>query len=214
MKRVYFVRHGESTFNAGGPILPEDEILLSEKGKEQARFLGQRASKLPIDVIIASSIRRARDTAHYIAEAVNKPIETSDLFIERVHPSGQHGLPSDHPMVQEITRNLMERFGDESYRHSDEEDFESMKKRAIAGLDLLRSRPEENILVVTHGIFLRVLLAVALYGEKLTQFEAGRIAKAFKTKNTGLSLLEYGAMHEGNAPEWSVRTWNDHAHLG
>ncbi|HVY72838.1 MAG TPA: histidine phosphatase family protein [Candidatus Paceibacterota bacterium] len=213
MKKIYFVRHGESDANAGGPLKPENEVSLTELGHEQAEFVGQRATKLGVDVIISSTLFRARQTAEHISQATGLPVETSDLLIERRYPSAGHGRTKDDPILKEILHALEVRFGEDDPKHSDEETFEEIKERVIKALEYLANRPEENILVVTHGITLRILVAVALFGPELTRREAGKIVNVFKTKNTGISYFEYDPELQPHAP-WIVRTWNDHAHLG
>jgi broad specificity phosphatase PhoE len=213
MKKVYFVRHGESDANAGGIIKPENEVALTELGHQQAAFMGERAKKLDAQVIVASTLLRAHQTAGYIQEATGLPMETSPLFIERRYPSGQHGLTLEHPSIKDINHILERRFGDEDAKHSDEETFEEIKERTAKAFEYLKNRPEENILVVTHGIFLRMVVGYALFGEKLTRRDAGNIVNVFKTKNTGISFLEYDEEKNPDYP-WIIRTWNDHAHLG
>jgi broad specificity phosphatase PhoE len=212
MKKIYLVRHGESDANAGGIIRPEDEIELTEHGHEQAAFVGERARNLGIEKIIASTLLRARQTAEHISKATEIPVETSELLIERRFPSGYLGLTQEHPLIKEIIQLLEVRFGDDDANHSDEETFEELRARAIGALQYLQERPEQTILVVTHGIFLRILVAVATFGPDVTRKETGKFVHAFKTKNTGISLLEFDEEKYPHAP-WVIRTWNDHAHL-
>jgi broad specificity phosphatase PhoE len=213
MKKVYFVRHGESDFNAGGVIKDESEIALTELGHQQAEFVGKRAMQLNPEIIISSTLLRARQTAQHIADATGKEIETSDLLVERRYPSGNIGLTNQHPEVKEIERLMITGFSD-GIRHSDEELFQDLKERAIKALEFLEARQEQTIVVVTHGIFLRVLLSVAIFGKEVSIEHMGKIINAFKTKNTGITLLEYNTNELDSLGSWSVRAWNDHAHLG
>jgi broad specificity phosphatase PhoE len=213
MKKVYFVRHGESDFNAGGVIKDESEVELTELGHTQAEFVGKRVSKLEPEIIISSTLLRACQTAQYIADATGKEIETSDVFVERRYPSGNVGLTNKHPEVKVIERLMITHFG-EGIKHSDEELFQELKERAIKAFELLEIRQEQTIVVVTHGIFLRVLLSVAIFGKEVTVEQMGKIINAFKTKNTGITFLEYNPDELDSLGAWSVRAWNDHAHLG
>lgn len=213
MKKIYFVRHGESHANASGLMIPEQETFLTELGHKQASYMGERARKIKLDVIVASTYIRAIQTAQYIKDATNLPIETSDLFIERRYPSGFDGLTLEHPDVQKMMHSMEKRFGHDDGNHSDEETFEEIKARTVKAFEYLQNRPEENILVVTHGIFLRMVVGFAIFGNKLTRRDAGNIVNVFKTRNTGISLLEYNPEQNSDHP-WIIRTWNDHAHLG
>jgi broad specificity phosphatase PhoE len=105
-------------------------------------------------------------------------------------------------------------------RVEDGENFDDLKSRALAALDFLERRPEENILVVTHGFFLRVLAASVLFGGNLTGEFLRAFALGMLTKNTGLFVFENNpevARSSGQfyttASRWRIMVWNDHAHL-
>lgn len=216
MKTIYLVRHGESEGNASR-IFHTHDVALTEKGREQAAFMARRAAKLPIDVIIASPLLRTRQTAAAIVSAIQKPIEYSELFIERKIPSELRGLHHDDPAARKPLE-LMHGYEKPDFRYSDEENFEDLKARANAALSYLENRPEQHILVVGHGFFTRTLVARVLLGEGLTGSEFLHVIRALRTRNTGLTVLHYkehaGMGHEGPESDWQILTWNDHAHLG
>ena len=67
-------------------------------------------------------------------------------------------------------------------------------------------------MVVTHGYFLRMIVARVILGEALS----GDTCKHFHTvasmENTGLTVLRYQVgVDEG--PCWRLWIYNDHAHL-
>ena len=62
MSTLFFVRHGESTANAGGVTMPHAQIPLSPWGLEQAQLLGELLNVKPARVL-TSSYLRARQTA-------------------------------------------------------------------------------------------------------------------------------------------------------
>lgn len=212
MKKVYVVRHGQSEANAGGVIRADDaETPLTEQGHEQAKFIAKRASKLPIEVIISSTMLRARQTAEHIAETTNATIELSDLIVERRSPSGFEGLFSTDSKVVEAGKAIEENLGIPNYRYSDEETFEEIRDRAIKALNFLALRPEAEILVVSHGMFLKMLTGIVLFGNELSAPAAGNMVRATKTQNTGLTIFEYDEAR--SLGSWRMLTWNDHAHL-
>jgi len=216
MKTIYLVRHGESEGNLSYIFQTKDSPL-TEKGREQAEFIAERIAKLPAEVIIASPLARTKATAEIIAARVGKPVEYSDLLIERRIMSELWGRPIDDPQIANIRQALF-RFGEPNLRHSDEENFEDLKARVDATLLYLQQRPENHILVIGHGLFTRILVARVLMGEKLTGAECLQILKVLRTRNTGLSVLHYkenvGTGSEGPESDWQLLVWNDHAHLG
>ncbi|MBX4209159.1 histidine phosphatase family protein [Candidatus Parcubacteria bacterium] len=210
MKKIYFIRHGESEGNAG-PIRQTAVTSLTEKGRSQAVFVAERCAKLSIDAIISSTMTRAKETAEMIIKRTSKPVEYSDLFIERRRPSEVIGKHKDDPIALKAEKEIRSRFHEQGWRFSDEENFDDLKERALAALRHLAERPEENILVVTHGIFMRVTIACAVFGDKLTGEECDQFIRAFPMENTGITLLSYD---EKEKSPWRVWVWNDHAHLG
>jgi broad specificity phosphatase PhoE len=206
MKTVYFVRHGESEGNVG-PIRQTAVTPLTEKGIVQVKVLAERCSKLPVEIILSSTMVRAKETTEFISEKLSRPIEYSDLFVERRRPTVMLGNPKDHPEAMEADKTIQENFHLPRFRFSDEENFEDLKTRAKEALEHLFNRKEENILVVTHGFFMRIVLAYVLMGEELTAKECVRFIRTVNMENTGISVFEYES-------KWKLWIWNDHAHLG
>lgn len=210
MKKVYFVRHGESEGNVG-PIRQTNTTSLTEKGRSQSAFLAERCAKLPIETILCSTMNRAKETASVILDKTSKPIEYSDLFVERRRPTEVLGKPKNDPMALDAEKEITKHFPEPDWRFSDEENFEDLKRRALAALDYLSKKPEENILVITHGFFLRILMGCVVFGDKLKGEECVQFIRTFDMENTGITVLYHDA--DRNAPWW-LWIWNDHAHLG
>ncbi len=211
MKKVYFVRHGESEGNVG-PIRQTGATALTEKGKNQSKIVAERCAKLPVEVVISSSMNRAKETAHIILEKIAKPIEYSDLFVERRRSSEVLGKPKDSEIAKIAEKEVEAHFQESGWRFSDEENFDDLKERARKALNYLAERSEENILVVTHGFFMRIIMACVLFGEKLTGVECVECIRAFHTENTGITVLVNDEKDEKTP--WWLWVWNDHAHLG
>jgi broad specificity phosphatase PhoE len=77
---LYIVRHGESLGNTG-----EDtghDPALSEKGRLQARLLGERMSKVSLECIMSSTLIRAQETARAVALHQKKDVEAYDMLVE------------------------------------------------------------------------------------------------------------------------------------
>lgn len=210
MKKIYFVRHGESEGNVGS-IRQASISSLTQKGREQSAYVAERVKKLPIEVIIASTMGRAQETARIISKKIGKEFESSGLFAERRRPSDQLGKPKDDPIAIRSQELIQENFLVPGFRYSDEENFEDLKERSGEALKFLQARPEQNILVVTHGFIMRIIMARAVFGEALAAKECQQFIRAFHMENTGISVLGYNEKEEN---PWWLWVWNDHAHLG
>ena len=219
MKTIYLVRHGESENNAAGTYNTPD-AKLSARGRQQAEEIAARCAKLQIDAVIASPMVRAKDTAAIVAARIGKPVETSDLFMERRMASSLQGRSRKDPEVIKIMKELNAHLADTEYKYEDGESFQELTGRAVACLDLLAKRPEENLLVVTHGFFMHIIAAAVIFGKDITGTECSHILRGLQVmRNTGLTVLSYeeGDIRnsiDGFGSPWQLRVWNDHAHLG
>jgi broad specificity phosphatase PhoE len=54
--RAIFVRHGESTGNAGSPCHDLAKLELTEKGREQARQIADEWTEAPALIVVADCI--------------------------------------------------------------------------------------------------------------------------------------------------------------
>ncbi len=213
MKKIYFVRHGESLLNTEnkeqGP-----HGSLSEHGRKQAAFVAHRFRTIPVECIVSSPYERTRETAEIINTELKKEILYTDSLIERRPPSKYIGVSyADDPEYLEVRKQMLEnRLIDPSWRHSDEDNFFDLKNRAENALDYLRDLEQNSILAITHAGILRVIMASIIFGKELTYPEYLKIFLTFRASNTGITVIEYD--EHSPQPGWKIIVWNDHAHLG
>lgn len=205
MKKVYFVRHGESEGNVGIVVQNKDSAL-TEQGVEQAKIIAQRISKIDFDVLISSPYLRAKQTAQFISDITKKDFIESDLFIERVRPTEQIGYHKNSEAVLSIQKEYENAFVAND-KYEDGESFKEIHDRAQKALHFLENYDAEHIVVVTHGMFLRVICAVILLKQYITPETCFECMKTLKTKNTGVTVIEK------DEDGWRLTVWNDHAHF-
>ena len=213
--KIYLVRHGESESNAKGVRLGP-VARLTDKGKEQASFLANRFENIPIDKVVSSSYIRAIETTEIINQKLGKEIIQSDLLVERKNSTETIGLANSDPLMQEVIKQSNLHLDDPNWHYSDEENFHDQKERALKALDFLKNLGGENILVVSHGVFSRMMVSCAIFGSDLDLKTYWQIMSSLKTSNTGITILETNdsSSQIGKKTDWSLITWNDHAHLG
>lgn len=150
MKRIYFCRHGLSELNIKGHFAGSTDTPLAEEGRKQARLAGQKAKDLGIDLIVASPLSRAKETAEIIAKEVGYPVENihiNDLLVER-----HFGELEGKPWSPDLDLDGI----------SDIETVDSLIERAHLALKWIESLPGNNVLVVSHGSFGRALRSVLI----------------------------------------------------
>ena len=211
MKRIYFVRHGISEGNEANAYQKLDTPL-TDKGRAQALLLAERFSKIPFDVLIASNMERAQETARTIAEKTGHNVITEPLFHEILRPSVVRGKARTDPEALEIMGIVKTYWRKEGKRYLDEENFYDLRNRAIKALEYLISRDEQNLVVVTHGTIFRMMYSVMIFGKNVEPDIWAKIDELFYVENTGITWVEYD--NEYHPDRWQLITWNDHAHLG
>ena len=68
MLHLILVRHGETEWNAQRRNQGQSDVPLSEFGRRQAQRVAERLAGQKIDAVYASDLKRAWETAQFIAE--------------------------------------------------------------------------------------------------------------------------------------------------
>jgi probable phosphoglycerate mutase len=78
-----FLRHGETESNLNDTIAGSLDVLLTERGHDQARKAAAALRGRGITAIYSSQLRRARESAEYIAQAIGLPATVIPELAER-----------------------------------------------------------------------------------------------------------------------------------
>ena len=213
---VYFVRHGESVANLSdrnGSKRPEDADRLSEHGWEQARGLGRRLRHEGLELIVASPMTRAQETAQGIAEVLELSIETDEDLFEVQQSDAFYAASPDYGDTGTLTWMPT---AEPDFAEPGAESFNEIVARVRRVMTRLAElAAERRIVAVSHHNFLHFFLGVTMFGDDFTPkllpglFQAGHA-------NTGITIFERVAersMDGVDMPGWVLTTWNDRAHL-
>ena len=150
MSKLYLVRHGKTSWNEQGLVQGLTNIPLNEEGINKALDLAENINLDEIDVIISSPLIRAYDTAKIITRG-KKEIIIDERIMERCFGDIEGSI---------IDFELIDKIWDYNLNYS-ENHIESMKdilKRAKDVLDDIKVRyKDKNVLLVTHGAFMKAL---------------------------------------------------------
>ncbi len=181
IKHIYLCRHGESEYNAKKIVQGHIDTQLTEKGINQAKFLGEFLKDKKIQKIISSDLKRAYQTASVVGEILGLPVQ-KDERIREMHFGTWEGLSYDW-----IYQNAKEHFYNwlsNPVKHPlpKQEDPFHFEKRLKLFLEDIKNLPEENILVIGHGGSIQGLICIVM--------NLGiECLWKFKHDNTGLSLI-------------------------
>lgn len=209
-RRFYFIRHGETVLNAEH-IRQGAGGELSAKGREQARRAATYLKQFPVKSIISSTYPRAKETAEILREELAIPVSYSPFLAERRNPSDIIGKHTDDPEVVRIVDQMDNAYHEDDFRHSDEENFVDLKKRAKKCLNFLARQTARETVVITHHHILKMLVACMLYRNRLHAPDFVKLAFFNMSDNAAITVCEFHPWKLWSPTYgWEVVTYNEH----
>lgn len=193
--RILVLRHAETSapdrFHGA-----ESDVGLGERGRRQAETVARiLAAERPF-AIYSSAMKRAVETAEPIARACGlEPLIEPLLHERRMGPlsglSREEGLSA----YSEAKRRWMA--GEIGYTHQGGESYADVRDRTVPVFERIAAGAAgRTVVVVAHGVVIRVLLCSVLEGRSAADFER------FAIDNTALNDLR----HDGR--NWAAATLN------
>ncbi len=207
MKRIHFVRHGETTYNATDKV-QDHTPSLTEKGLAQAELLGQRLCHLKFDTLVSSDYVRTRETAAVVQALTGKEPIFSELFREIRRPSEFFHLERSGEFKNFLEEEIRQFSLDEHWKYSDEESFAEVQDRISRAFSYLESL-EGDVVVISHGHFIRRIVATVAMKFELSGEAWSHMYQGFRATNTGITTI----IKKPEVDRWQILTFNDHAHF-
>lgn len=216
---LHLIRHGQSEINAQPDLVGQKaDSRLTEKGKNQAKLLGQRLVKESVDYVYASDYLRAADTCR-IALQEAEVFNVAPIFVPEIreYSAGDwthakrhevHNIPTILKMAAMTSgfcppngesMHMVERRASKWLEDKilyNKERIEETAVRAATG------KKPQNIFLFSHGMTIKCLLHYVM------GFDQSFLWK-LTLENTSISKLYFNSNKEG----WRLLTINDHAHL-
>ncbi len=195
------VRHGESAGNVNPASRRSDDPPLTERGRAQAARAAAALSRIGIDAVCSSPLRRARETAEAIAAAACAGAARTVQGFAEV----DMGALSDAetPDGRAERESIFEAWlaGDRRRAFPGGEDFEAVVRRVREGLRALAAAsPGARIVLVTHRMPIAAAAAMCEAG--------GATASAGGCANGSITAIE-----SEDGERWRLVAWGDARHL-
>ncbi len=199
---LYIVRHCQSMGNIERRFQGRFDAPVSPDGEKQLDLLSLRFRNERIDVIYASPLKRAYQTAEAVNRFHHLPIRTMDGLLELdVGDMENLQLSEIGEKFPEVAKNWDQSPDLCEFPHG--ETMRQAYERVNAALDqIIRDNPGKTVFVATHGGVIRNLYARVCSGC------VEGIRKSAVFGNTGVSILE---ADDGGKLSW--RAINDLSHL-
>lgn len=184
MITLYFVRHGETTWNLTGKYQGRTDVGLSEKGVRQAELAAAWFDREKIDGIVTSPLIRARVTAEKIAERRGTDVELVPEFSE-ISFGVWEGLTFDEIDARWPGAVATMYTAPDTLRIEGGETFEEVEARTMEGIRKLIARGDgKTWIIVSHGAAIRTMLC-GLLGLPL------RFSWQLSQSNANISCIHY-----------------------
>lgn len=198
MTTFYIIRHGETDYNKNGRYQGQMDIPLNDDGRRQSEMAAARMAGINLDVIYASDLCRAQETARIIARGRMVALEPRlrEIHVGRVMGMNNEEIKREFPDFW--AANLAD---PDNTRFPGGENAVEVQVRTMAALTDMQARyPQGNVAVVTHGGVIKVIVAAIM-----------EVPLAIRPKivldNCSLTVAEVGDRGR------RIRSLNDTGHL-
>ncbi len=152
--KIYLARHGQTNYNDLGLCNsdPQTDVHLTETGIQQVKGLAVELSKIRIDQIFVSELKRTQKTAEIVNEFHNAPVKVDSRLNDN-----RTGYEDKH--FREYYAALDQADDRWSVRFNNGESLEDVKARAASFIDEVRTQKYESVLIITSMVIVQ-----AIYG--------------------------------------------------
>ena len=163
MLRIFLIRHGETEWNKEGKLQGHSDVKLSAEGIRQAQLLAKHAPFQKVDAVYSSDLSRAFDTAKILAVKFNvMPVKVTPELRETNFGEWEGKYISE--LTEEFPKVFGKFFTDPERCHPPQgETFLQSQARVMNVIrDIIAEHDEQNVIVVSHGAVIRLILGAAL----------------------------------------------------
>lgn len=196
---VYLCRHAQTASSAVDSFNGQRELPLTDVGREQARKLGERLSKVRFAAVYRSPLDRTRETAAVIAPGRDHIVLPGLIEIDY---GAWEGLSPEQARAKDPAHYDAWLRDPTAIAPPNGETAEQVTERAVKALLQIRDGPGPA-LAVSHKATIRIL------GAALTGAPIARYRTSWSQDECALNLIE---LRPGKDP--FLRLWNDTSHLG
>lgn len=157
MTVLVLIRHGETDWNVEGRYQGQADPPLNEKGRQQARAVAHKLENLGLELLYTSPLRRARQTAQIIGNALGLPIYVEPRLMEINQGEWETLLVTE---IQARFPDLFQRWESDpwSVHIPGGETLAQVQERVYAAIDdILAKHRGSHIGIVAHRLPLALL---------------------------------------------------------
>lgn len=179
MTTIGFIRHGITAWNKEGRTQGSIDIPLSEEGIQLSKDISKRLASEEWHAIYTSPLKRAKMTASIIASELELLQVIEDSRIKEIREGEIEGTTEEERVKKWGAQWNMLALGMENEIEIIERGFSFIK-------DIKKNYPNENVLVVSHGSFIKKILQHLIPSEVFDE----------ELENTSISIVSLKETHQ------------------
>ena len=182
---LYMLRHGETTFSLTRGFCGALDVDLTEYGHQMAQAFANEYKSLKWEAIYCSPMKRARDTATPLSEAVGLPLQIRE-GIRECNYGDWEGKSKDEVRDQ-FPDDYVDWMTEPAWNSpSNGETAVSVRNRAMSVIaEIEKNHPDGNVLLVAHRTTLRIVLC------SLLGIDLGRYRDRMEYPAASLSVVSF-----------------------
>ncbi len=209
-RRLLLLRHGQTEFNATRRMQGHFDTELSQTGWQQAQAAAEMLVGQPIVKIIASDLRRAKDTAQVIGDQLNLPVSLDSRLRETDLGDWQG---KTHEEVDSAFPGARARWRfDATWAPPNAETRQEVAARAFTVVEDLLQEVEQwegnTVLIVAHGGTISALTSALLGFADSKHPLFSNLGNTQLAQIVGRDVPEGYPVHGNKAVQWYVEGWN------
>ncbi|MEH8025162.1 histidine phosphatase family protein [Gallibacterium anatis] len=187
----YFLRHGRTEWNEKGLLQGQGNSALTEAGVAGALAAGKALEQVPFVAAYSSCLQRTIDTARYVIGTRPIPLFQHQGLNEQFFGKWE-GIQIDEIRASQAFQNLVKypkAYDQNIEQYNQGEPFAKLAERSYKAIqDIIQVHQQGNILIVSHGHTLRLLLSL-LGGHRWQDHRKEGVSVSLA--NCSISIFDY-----------------------
>lgn len=206
----YFLRHGRTEWNEKGLLQGQGNSALTEAGVAGALAAGKALEQVPFVAAYSSCLQRTIDTARYVIGARPIPLFQHQGLNEQFFGKWE-GIQIDEIRASQAFQNLVKypkAYDQNIEQYNQGEPFAKLAERSYKAIqDIIQVHQQGNILIVSHGHTLRLLLSL-LGGHRWQDHRKEGVSVSLA--NCSISIFNYQQLAEQQSFQLVQMNGTDH----
>lgn len=182
---LYLMRHGQTEWNLAQRVQGWNDTPLDKEGQKQIRLAAEKLAGEEIETIYASDLKRARKSADIASNILDLPVHYTKRLREMNFGKAEGMKKSDLPTVFPY---IYQAFNDinnpDRYEtgYPEGETIGEVQQRFMKFINKLYEEGRERVLLVTHGMLVRIFAETCL--KKTIRLDNGAVLRVVFDEKT------------------------------